>query len=530
MNTTANSLVIIGSRGSDLALWQANHVKKQLENSGLAAEIKIISTHGDRTQQWNTSFEKLEGKGFFTKELEDALLSGEIHLAVHSHKDLPTESPEGLTIAAISEREDPSELLLVSLAAYDSRQPLYVKKNASVGTSSARRKSQLHSFRDDLVISDLRGNVPTRIKKLREGQYDAIMLAAAGVDRLQIDLSDVHVVRLSPKEFVPAPAQGVLALQIKEDNAWLYEKLQALNNKEVAQQISTERKVLNLFDGGCQLPLGVFCDWTDTTLCSVYVSKAANAVTSPLRLKYVLPKHELTVATAQKIVSAIQHIKPQSVLITRELKENDLLVKTLRENGFAVVAQSFIKTSPIAYAKVITSDWIFFSSKNAVTHFFDQAPSVPATTKFAALSNGTATELKKYVEQVDFIGTGNDTTQIAEQFKKWIGNATVTFPQALNGHRTIQQSFDSTQVTDLTVYETTYEPVELKQAFDIAIFTSPSNVNSFVQLNTFDKITNVMAIGQSTASELMSFTNDVLIPEDFSDLSMLHAVLAIATN
>ena len=249
--------ITIGSRGSDLALWQANHVKRQLENLGHTVEIKVIVTQGDAIQ--HLSFDKLEGKGFFTKEIETALLEKSIDLAVHSHKDLETNPPAGLVIAAVSEREDPSDLLLITKSKVDTTQPWNLALNASIGTSSARRKSQILRFRNDLNISDLRGNVPTRIQKLRDGNYDAIVLAKAGVDRLQLDLSEFFVEVLNPTEFVPAPAQGVLGLQIREEDTRMAEIMQHLNHTDVAKRIGIERKVLNLLDGGCQLPLGVYC-------------------------------------------------------------------------------------------------------------------------------------------------------------------------------------------------------------------------------------------------------------------------------
>ena len=249
--------ITIGSRGSDLALWQANHVKRQLENLGHEVEIKVIVTQGDAIQ--HLSFDKLEGKGFFTKEIETALLEKSIDLAVHSHKDLETNPPAGLIIAAVSEREDPSDLLLIAKSKVDTTQPWNLALDASIGTSSARRKSQIIRFRNDLKISDLRGNVPTRIQKLRDGNYDAIVLAKAGVDRLQLDLSEFFVEVLNPTEFVPAPAQGVLGLQIREDDTRMAEIMQHLNHTDVAKRIGIERKVLNLLDGGCQLPLGVYC-------------------------------------------------------------------------------------------------------------------------------------------------------------------------------------------------------------------------------------------------------------------------------
>jgi hydroxymethylbilane synthase len=260
----------IGSRGSDLALWQANHVKRQLEKLGCSVDITIITTQGDAIQ--HLSFDKLEGKGFFTKEIEQALLDNTIDLAVHSHKDLETNQPEGLKIACVSEREDPADLLLIAKGSIDASKVWNLKENAIVGTSSARRKSQVLRFRDDVQIRDLRGNVPTRIQKLRDNQYDAILLAKAGVDRLEIDLSEFDVFVMDPTEFVPAPAQGVLALQIRESDTALFETLQKMNHPEVQKRIAVERKVLNLMQGGCQLPLGVYCDENEI----VYVSYSSN--------------------------------------------------------------------------------------------------------------------------------------------------------------------------------------------------------------------------------------------------------------
>ena len=250
--------ITIGSRGSDLALWQANHVKRQLEALGNEVEIQVIVTQGDAIQ--NLSFDKLEGKGFFTKEIEASLLNNEVDLAVHSHKDLETTEPEGLITAAVSYREDPCELLIIKEEAWSESEVWELKKNATIGTSSARRKSQVLALRPDLVIKDLRGNVPTRIEKLKSGAYDAILLAYAGVARLNLDLSGLKIVKLDPEEFVPAPAQGVLALQIREGHEELASLLAEINNKEVGEQIQIERCVLKQMNGGCQLPLGVYND------------------------------------------------------------------------------------------------------------------------------------------------------------------------------------------------------------------------------------------------------------------------------
>lgn len=250
--------IIIGTRGSDLALWQANFVRKELEIRGHKVQIEVIKTQGDKIH--DLSFDKMEGKGFFTKEIEDALLRKEIDLAVHSHKDLETNQPKGLEVAAVSSRANPCELLLIRESAHEENELWGLKKDAIVGTSSARRKSQLLALRQDVQIKELRGNIPTRVEKLKTGAYDAILLAKAGVLRLELDLSDLVCIDLTPDEFVPAPAQGVLAFQVRSSAIELKIILKQINDPAIQKLVHLERSVLNLMDGGCQLPLGVYCD------------------------------------------------------------------------------------------------------------------------------------------------------------------------------------------------------------------------------------------------------------------------------
>jgi len=256
-------MIILGSRGSDLALWQAHHVKSLLaEQTDLAVEIKVIRTSGDRIT--DVSLASLPGKGFFTKEIEAALLAGDIDLAVHSHKDLPTESPTGLTIAAVPERGPASECLLVTPPAWDANATLPLKQGALVGTGSARRAMQLLDLRPDLQIRDLRGNVPTRIRKAIQGQYDAIVLARAGLQRLALDPAPLRVHELDPACFVPAPAQGALAIQVRagdrlteKDGRW-QPALACIHHEPTARAVAAERLVLAALEGGCNLPLGAY--------------------------------------------------------------------------------------------------------------------------------------------------------------------------------------------------------------------------------------------------------------------------------
>jgi len=254
--STEKQKIIIGSRGSDLALWQAHFVEKKLTDLGHLVELKIIKTKGDKIT--NVSFDKIEGKGFFTKELEAELLNGSIDLAVHSYKDSPTEDPDGLCICASSYRESPIDCLVIDKAAFDESQIFSLKKNALVGTSAPRRIAELMHHRPDLDFKAIRGNVPTRLGKTGN-EVDAVVLADAGLSRLQLDLSKYEVIRLDPTKVVPAPAQGVLAYQTRIDDENLKNILQNINDEAVAECVNVERSILKNLEGGCQKPVGVYC-------------------------------------------------------------------------------------------------------------------------------------------------------------------------------------------------------------------------------------------------------------------------------
>jgi hydroxymethylbilane synthase len=522
--------IIIGTRGSELALWQANYTKDALEKLGHVVELKIISTSGDRSQQWNTSFDKLEGKGFFTKELEEELLNGSIDLAVHSHKDLPTENPPGLIIAAVSDREDPSELLLIRKEAVDEKRKFSLKQRALVGTSASRRKSQLLAFRADLQLADLRGNVPTRVNKLREGNYDAILIACAGIERLGIDLSEFHIEKLNPKEFVPAPAQGVLAWQIREKDDQLYKILQKLNNDDTEIAIRVERKILNLFEGGCHMPIGAYCeidqDNEERRIFKVWTAVADEAGSQPKQLYF---ESNLTEGLAEKAVAKIKGVQPKKVFLTRNLRETDYFHRALNRLDFNVSGKSLIEFKTIEIKELPSCEWVFFSSKHAVKYFFQQKPQL-GNVKFGCISKQTAQELRNLGKRADFIGQSTDTKLIGKQFASLIGSAKVVFPVAKESMRSVQLQFPKKDnAIDLVVYQTLKHPVKLEEDTDIIVFTSPSNVDAFFEKNKILPNQRAVAMGDATANALeRKGIKKTVKPVTFDDLGLVQSVLSLS--
>jgi len=252
-------MLVIGSRGSALALWQANYIAARLRDLGVETRIEIIKTTGDHLQTASVAADA--GKGLFTKEIEEALLAGAIDLAVHSLKDLPTELPPGLAIAAIPEREDPRD----ALVGYTLES---LPQHARVGTSSLRRSAQLLHLRNDVRILPIRGNVDTRLRKLRNGDYDAILLASAGLRRL--GLADEIAEDLSADQICCAPGQGALAIETLETGE-AREICSALNHRESETAVNCERAVLAALGGGCQLPIGAFAQVAGGNLDAVAI-------------------------------------------------------------------------------------------------------------------------------------------------------------------------------------------------------------------------------------------------------------------
>lgn len=241
------SRVRIGTRGSALALWQAEHVKARLGALGHDVELRVITTTGDRLL--DRRLESVGGKGAFLKEIEEAMLAGEVDLAVHSLKDVPVALPVGLSLCAVLERADPRDALLSAGPRLADLPP-----GATVGTTSLRRKALVRTLRPDLRLADLRGNVDTRIGRLHEGRFDAILLAMAGLVRLGRDQEATEA--LDPRTFVPAVGQGAIALECRDGDSAVREAVRPLDDAPTARAVRAERAFLAALGGGCNVPLG----------------------------------------------------------------------------------------------------------------------------------------------------------------------------------------------------------------------------------------------------------------------------------
>ncbi|MEX2596779.1 MAG: hydroxymethylbilane synthase [Salibacteraceae bacterium] len=493
-----NKKIRIGSRGSDLALWQAHYFENALKQIGVDSEIIIITTKGDRIQ--HLSFDKIEGKGFFTKEIEEALLNEHVDVAIHSHKDLETQAPEGLKIAGVSYRENPSDLLLINPDAFDLSQPLHLKQNAIVGTSSARRKGQITTLRPDVSIKDIRGNVPTRVNKLRTGSFDAILIAFAGIHRLQLDLSDLKVEELDPRLFIPAPAQGVLAFQCREHDDETTQIIQQLHRSDIAEKISIERSILSIFGGGCHIPIGAYAEKTNNAF-DIRVSYATEWENFNSRMRFSAQSLDEALATFQhKRKSGY----PKSVFFSRDLSETSFFGRAAKAHNIDLHAQSLIKITPLAFTcSPDEFDVVFFSSSNAVHTFFEQEKSEDWQHKsFATAGEATAMSLNEYISTIDFIGEGSEMSEVSSDFsEKFKGNRCL-FPVSSKSLKTIQQAIPEKFACNVVCYETSSVSLEIPTS-EAYVFTSPSNVSAFLEAgNKIPEQSDIIAIGSSTAKAL----------------------------
>lgn len=306
----AKQKLIIGSRASDLALWQANFVKKELtkKNKNVTVEIKIIKTKGDKIL--DVALSKIGDKGLFTKELEHELLKGTIDIAVHSLKDLQTEIPQRLKLACVTKRHEVEDILIAR------KKGMTIDKlpeGATVATGSLRRRSQLKHLRPDIKVVELRGNVPTRIQKFIDSDWDAIILARAGVERLKLKK---HISSYLPlDEFLPAVGQGALGIEIRSDNKFAEDVIKSIHHDDTYSAILAERTLLKTLEGGCQVPIGALAEvksnglYLDGMVGSVdgsitFRKRMRGSKSAPEKLGKALAR-DLSKAGAKKILNEI---------------------------------------------------------------------------------------------------------------------------------------------------------------------------------------------------------------------------------
>ena len=508
---------IIGTRGSELALWQANHIKSKLLKLGLDPVIKVIKTKGDKFQ--DLSFDKIEGKGFFTKEIEYSLLNKNIDLAVHSLKDLETEQPKGLCIAAVPKREDPADTLLINLKSVDKSRLLDFAKNSIIGTSSARRKNQLLLFREDVTIKDLRGNVPTRINKLRKGDYDAIVLARAGLNRLEIDLSEFYAIDLPTNYFIPAPSQGALGIQIREDDTKLKELLLKINDNNSFENVDFERKILKGIGGGCHSPFGAFSKISQDGTRNTWISFAENASQIPTR--FISKSNNF-----ESIVKKVQSKDiPSSIWISRDLKKDSIFRKVIKKNNHKITDESLIKLDSKNINSLPDCDWIFLNSAFALDSILHLKTDFNMK-KIAAFGPATAKHIQKNGLNVDFIGLGTPQ-QVAEKFDSIISSKELVFiPSSNKSLGTVQGILKESNKKLLDTYTTILIDKKLKH-YDLLVFTSPSNVEAFLNSNKISD-QKVISIGPSTTSALKN-AGIINVFESFesSELALADTVLSL---
>jgi len=374
--------LVIGSRGSELALAQANGIADRLRaaHPGLAVSIEIIKTTGDRVQ--DVPLAQVGGKGLFTKEIEVALLEGRIDLAVHSLKDLPVDLSAGLVLAAVPAREDPADVFIGTNGGGLDALP----EGARIGTSSPRRAAQLKTHRPDLTLTDIRGNVPTRIEKLRRGEFDGIVLAAAGLRRLGLLTDAMH--RLPPEVMIAAPGQGALGLETRDDRDVLT-CVRALHDRGAEAEITAERTVLAALGGGCQVPLGANARLHDGTMtlraviCDIESGDAIRAeATGPAAEAVALGNavaEQLLSQGARALVGASPTgalagtLRGKRIVVTRARAQAGALAERLEAAGADVIEFPTIevvaKRPEAAIPPAEGYDGIVFTSANGVRYF-----------------------------------------------------------------------------------------------------------------------------------------------------------------
>ncbi|MHC4846078.1 MAG: hydroxymethylbilane synthase [Planctomycetota bacterium] len=548
----------IGTRGSDLALWQAHHIAERL-GVEVETEIIVLKTRGDTID--DIPLTEVPGKAFFTAEIERALIEKDVDLAVHSHKDLPTESPPGLVVAAVPARGPAEERLLILPTGHDPNGALLpLRRGARVGTGSPRRAEQLLAMRPDLRIEPLRGNVPTRVRKLREGQHDAIMLAAAGLYRLELDTSDLHVVTLPPNLFVPAPAQGALAVQVREDDAATLDVCRRLlHDEDTAGLIDAERVLLARAGGGCNLPLGAYMEFAPGAEAGSGPGRGRGRVIAVAFLgadhpeaghpaRWVRSEGATPEAAADAVMDLLSARAPSGVgtgagplaglcvalVGTADDEQGSGLGTRLAQLGAQPRHEAVLQVEdldvpglPARLAALRPGDALAVTSRHAARRL--AGLSVPDGVIVAAVGPATAAALAEAGLSVDVVGhDGGRALADALELKD---GARVLFPCAEAARPDLPEALSARgmPVERLVLYRTVSaargEPV---QGAAVRVYMSPSAVKSSIELGRERDAGDVVrvAIGETTATALAEQALPAVRPEMPGAEGVIAALIA----
>jgi hydroxymethylbilane synthase len=421
-------VLTIGSRGSELALWQARWVQQKLEELGQACRIEIVRTTGDK--MLDAPLARLGGKGLFTKEIEEALLEGRVDLAVHSLKDLPTLLGEGLCLAAVPVREDPRDAVV-------GRRLADLPRGARVGTSSLRRAAQLRALRPDLGVEPVRGNLDTRLRKLAEGQFDALLLAAAGLHRL--GWQDRVAEYLPVEVMCPAVGQGALAIETRDDGGEARQFCSRLEDAATRACVTAERALLSALGGGCQVPIAGYA-WMEggrLRLVGVVASPDGSglvrretwgALTEAGQLGEQLAR-ELLGAGARAILVAVHKLFGKRIVVTRAREQASELSGKLRALGAEVIELPTIEIRPAqdcgpldaALRRLDAYDWVIFTSANGVRFFSERlevrgAEAGAPRARICAIGPGTRRAVEERGWKVDLVPARYVAESLVEAF------------------------------------------------------------------------------------------------------------------
>ncbi len=549
--------LVVGTRTSELALWQTHHIIQALQAKwpGLVCQIEPFVTQGDKTQKLDQPLPEIGGKGLFTAELEAALRNGVIDLAIHSLKDLPVEDAPGLTIGALTSRADVRDVLV----AREHWTLATLPQGAVVGTSSTRRAAQLLLVRPDLTIQSIRGNVGTRVRKVRQGDYAATVLAAAGLDRL--GMLDCATEWLALDVMLPAPGQGALAVQCRADDATILTLLAALDDADVRAAVTAERAFLHGLGGGCSAPVAAYATVQNAQISLQALVGAPDGrqvirVTGTGEVAAVLGEQLAQQALAQgadKLVSASRAgrgIEGKRIVVTRTPEQAAELTDQLARLGALPIQMPMIRIAPLpdlaqldqAIQQLPTYNWLIFTSANTVSIFWERWLALKqqywGVTKVAAVGVATSAVLRQRGITPDFV----PDVFVAEAIVSGLGDlegAKILLPQAEIARAELATLLTASgaAVDAIPVYQTlpaVLEPAAvaaLQQGVDVITFTSGSTVRNFIKALHSDptllqqaKIACIGPVTAQTAQELGLRVD--IIAEEYSAEGLVHALVA----